>query len=59
MAKTILIIPTEIEIKTGLHIGGSDQEFEIGGIDNPVIMKPCLDCGNQQQEPYIPGSSIK
>jgi len=59
MTKTILIIPAEIEIKTGLHIGGSDQEFEIGWIDNPVIMKPCLDCENQEQEPYIPWSSIK
>jgi len=62
MSKTILVIPTEIEILTGLHIGWSDQEFEIWGIDNPVVMKPYFDNESNweiQMEPYIPGSSIK
>jgi len=74
MTKTILFIPADIEIKTGLHIWGSDQEFEIGWIDTPVIMKPILvkkdnvEEVNWQEneskeeilfEPYIPWSSIK
>ena len=62
MSKTILVIPAEIKISTGLHIWGSDQEFEIWWIDNPVIMKPYFDNESNweiQMEPYIPGSSIK
>ncbi len=43
----------EIELLTGLHIGGDDADMHIGGIDNPVIKHPVT------QEPYIPGSSIK
>jgi len=42
-----------IEVKTGLHIGGSKDEIKIGGIDNPVIKNPLTN------EPYIPGSSLK
>lgn len=43
-----------IEVKTGLHIGGSsDTTSEIGGMDNPVITNPLTG------EPYIPGSSLK
>ena len=42
-----------IEVKTGLHIGGSSDEIKIGGIDNPVIKNPL------NNEPYIPGSSLK
>ena len=42
-----------IEVKTGLHIGGSNDEIKIGGIDNPVIKNPL------NNEPYIPGSSLK
>ena len=38
---------------TGLHIGGSKEGFEIGGVDNPVIRDPMTDY------PYIPGSSLK
>lgn len=40
-------------LKTGLHIGGGDNEMRIGGIDNPVIKDPVSDL------PYIPGSSLK
>ncbi len=43
----------EIELLTGLHIGGGDADMRIGGIDNSVIKHPVT------QEPYIPGSSIK
>ncbi|MEN3013932.1 MAG: type III-A CRISPR-associated RAMP protein Csm3 [Endomicrobiia bacterium] len=38
---------------TGLHIGGSSEKIEIGGVDNPIIRSPVDDF------PYIPGSSIK
>lgn len=41
-----------IKVLTGLHIGGSSDNVEIGGIDNPVIK--LLD-----GKPYIPGSSLK
>lgn len=43
----------EIELLTGLHIGGGDADMHIGGIDNSVVKHPVT------QEPYIPGSSIK
>ncbi len=51
--KDIKEITGIIEIKTGLHIGGSNDEIKIGGIDNPVIKNPLTN------EPYIPGSSLK
>jgi CRISPR-associated protein Csm3 len=51
--KNIKEITAVIEVKTGLHIGGSKDEIKIGGIDNPVIKNPLTN------EPYIPGSSIK
>lgn len=38
---------------TGLHIGGSAQGMEIGGVDNPVIRDPLTN------RPYVPGSSLK
>jgi CRISPR-associated protein Csm3 len=37
-----------------LHIGGSSESVEIGGIDNPVIK-----IATKDSQPYIPGSSIK
>ncbi|MBS8121721.1 CRISPR-associated protein Csm3 [Candidatus Vampirococcus lugosii] len=43
----------KIILKTGLHIGGSEQGLKIGGIDSSVIKNPLTGC------PYIPGSSIK
>jgi len=39
--------------KTGLRIGGSKEELEIGGMDNPITRDPV------DKLPYIPGSSIK
>jgi CRISPR-associated protein Csm3 len=47
------IIKADLECITGLHIGGRETEFEIGGIENPVIRDPLTDI------PYIPGSSLK
>jgi len=49
-----LILNTELELLTGLHIGGNSENVEIGGIDNPVIK-----IGTKNNEPYIPGSSLK
>lgn len=47
------VISGEIVCETGLHIGGSTEGFEIGGVDNPVIRDPLTEW------PYIPGSSFK
>ncbi|BDY11959.1 type III-A CRISPR-associated RAMP protein Csm3 [Hydrogenimonas cancrithermarum] len=43
----------QIEVLSGLHIGGGDDTMKIGGIDNSVIKNVNTD------EPYIPGSSLK
>lgn len=42
-----------VRCDTGLHIGGSTEEMEIGGVDNPIIKHPIT------KEPFIPGSSLK
>ena len=47
-------IETTIELLTGLHIGGSKDSVEIGGIDLPVIK-----LATKENQPYIPGSSLK
>lgn len=47
-------IETSITLVTGLHIGGSSDNVEIGGIDNPVIK-----LATRENQPYIPGSSLK
>lgn len=47
-------IQTSITLITGLHIGGSSENVEIGGIDNPVIK-----LATRENQPYIPGSSLK
>ncbi len=47
-------IETTITLLTGLHIGGSKDSVEIGGIDLPVIK-----LATKEGEPYIPGSSLK
>lgn len=49
----IVKICGQIEVLTGLHIGGGDDVMKIGGIDNPIIKD--ANSGN----PYIPGSSLK
>lgn len=43
----------KIECLTGLHVGGSQTKFEIGGVDNPVIRDPIT------RYLYIPGTSLK
>lgn len=43
----------EVEVLTGLHIGGGDDTMKIGGIDNQVVKDVNSD------KPYIPGSSLK
>lgn len=51
--KANIIIRGKIELLTGMHIGGSKDKMEIGGVDSPVIRNP------QNRLPYIPGSSLK
>lgn len=53
LVKKIKIV-SNVELLTGLHIGGGKDSVEIGGIDNPVI-KIMFNNG----EPFIPGSSLK
>jgi CRISPR-associated protein Csm3 len=47
------VITADLKTLTGLHIGGSDTDLEIGGTDNPVIKNPATGA------PYVPGSSLK
>lgn len=42
-----------LEIKTGLHIGGSEAFAAIGAVDSPVMKDP------KTRLPIIPGSSLK
>jgi len=39
--------------ETGLRIGGTKDDMEIGGMDNPIVRHPITGL------PYIPGSSLK
>jgi CRISPR-associated protein Csm3 len=55
--KAILKLSYEVKIKTGLHIGGSKESIEIGGIDNIVIKTPYYE--GKRNIPYLPGSSLK
>lgn len=48
-----IVLRGKIETLTGMHIGGSKEKLEIGGVDSPVLRNPLTD------HPYIPGSSIK
>ena len=48
-----VIISGKLECLTGLHIGASKENIEIGAIDSPVVRDPIT------REPYIPGSSLK
>ncbi|OQY10104.1 MAG: type III-A CRISPR-associated RAMP protein Csm3 [Desulfobacteraceae bacterium 4572_187] len=48
-----IILNCIMDCKTGLHIGGSSDTIEIGGIDSLVVRNPLT------HEPYIPGSSMK
>ena len=59
--KGFLTLKYKIEVLTGLHIGGSKDSIEIGGIDNPVIKLKTFKLSNDtlSDVPYIPGSSLK
>ena len=46
-------ITGQIEVVTGMRIGGANEQMEISGIDMPIIRNPVT------REPYIPGSSLK
>ncbi|RMD63526.1 type III-A CRISPR-associated RAMP protein Csm3, partial [Candidatus Parcubacteria bacterium] len=48
-----IFIQAGIRAKTGLHIGGSGADLEIGGLDKEVIRDPLT------KRPYIPGSSLR
>ena len=43
----------KIELLTGMHIGGSKENVQIGGLDKTVIRRGI------DNQPYIPGSSLK
>ncbi len=55
--KSVVKINCNIEVLTGLHIGGSKDNIEIGGIDNIVIKLHFYN--GHRDVPYIPGSSLK
>lgn len=48
-----LLIKGEILCETGLHIGGTVEGIQIGGLENIVIRDP------KTNQPFIPGSSLK
>lgn len=47
------VITGTLICETGLHIGGSAEQIEIGGVDLPIIKHPI------SGEPFVPGSSLK
>lgn len=57
------LIEADLECLTALHIGGTQEGYEIGGMDNPVIKTPATIKLNGSEVPagcpYIPGSSLK
>ena len=48
-----IIIAGELECLTGLHIGASKENMEIGALDSPVVRDPIT------RRPYLPGSSLQ
>lgn len=48
-----IIITGKIKLLTGLHIGGTNANMGIGGVDKSVIRNPI------DNKPIIPGSSLK
>jgi len=64
--KGTVIIKYSMKALTGLRVGGTKENFDIGGWDNPVIktlgmIEDYDGRGNNLPEgaPYIPGSSLK
>lgn len=50
---TKVLIQFDLEVKTGMHIGGSSAFSAIGAVDSPVIRDPL------SGRPIVPGSSLK
>lgn len=50
---TKVLIQFDLEVKTGMHIGGSSSFSAIGAVDSPVIRDPI------SGRPIVPGSSLK
>lgn len=50
---TKVLIQFELEVRTGMHIGGSSSFSAIGAVDSPVIRDPLTG------RPIVPGSSLK
>ena len=48
-----VIIRATLTVKTGLHIGGSNDYAPIGAVDSVFIRDPLT------KQPVIPGSSVK
>lgn len=48
-----VLLEGTIECLTPLHIGGSQDALQIGGIDAPILRDPVT------KMPYVPGSSLK
>lgn len=53
MMYTKVMIQFDLEVKTGMHIGGSNVFSAIGAVDSPVIRDPL------SGRPIVPGSSLK
>lgn len=51
--KEKIIIKGTLTLLSGLHIGDSKENVEIGGVDSPVVRR------KDNNQPYIPGSSLK
>ncbi|MGM9661276.1 MAG: type III-A CRISPR-associated RAMP protein Csm3 [Faecousia sp.] len=50
---TKVLIQFDLEVRTGMHIGGSSAFSAIGAVDSPVIRDPL------SGRPIVPGSSLK
>ena len=50
---TKVMIQFDLEVRTGMHIGGSSGYSAIGAVDSPVIRDPLTG------RPIVPGSSLK
>jgi len=48
-----IVLKYQLELITGLHIGGNKENVEIGGLDKTVIRRGI------DNQPYIPGSSLR
>lgn len=51
--KKKIIIKGTLTLLSGLHIGNSKDNVDIGGVDSPVVRR------KDNNQPYIPGSSLK